>query len=90
MAVYVNAWAIFGAMEVNTNPTKILDPSMIVKVMRKDCILNPNEPQNLLIESASIGTMLDTYRRLFPDSMEYWRLHGHQKERWIGAFCLLV
>ena len=86
----LNARAIFGAMEVNTNPTKILDPSMTVKVMQRERSLNPNEPQNFLIESASVGTMLDTYRRLFPDSMGYWRLHGHQKERWIGAFCLLV
>ena len=81
---------IFGAMEVNTSPTKILDHCMIVKVIQRDCILDPNEPQNFLIKSASVAKMLDTYERLFPDSKGSWRLHGHQEERWIDAFCLLV
>ena len=49
MAVY-----IFGAMEVNTNPIKILDHCMIVKVVQRDCIIDPNELQNFLIESASV------------------------------------
>lgn len=50
------------------NPTKILDHCMIVKVMQRDRILDPNEPQNFLIESASVAKILDTYVRLFPDS----------------------
>lgn len=61
-------WAILEGMEVNTNPTKILDHCMIVKVMQRDRILDPNEPQNFLIESASVAKIVDTYARLFPDS----------------------
>ena len=61
-------WAILEGMEVNTNPTKILDHCMIVKVMQRDHILDPNEPQNFLVESASVAKILDTYMRLFPDS----------------------
>jgi len=41
---------------------------MIVKVMQRDRILDPNEPQNFLIESASVAKILDIYMRLFPDS----------------------
>ena len=41
---------------------------MIVKVMQRDRILDPNEPQNFLVESASVAKILDTYMRLFPDS----------------------
>ena len=55
-------------MEVNTNPTKILDHCMIVKVMQRDRILDPNEPQNFLVESASVAKILGTYMQLFPDS----------------------
>jgi hypothetical protein len=56
-------------MEVNTNPTKILDHCMVVEVMQRDRILDSNEPQNFLIESASaVAKFVDTYRRLFPDS----------------------
>ncbi|KIK01825.1 hypothetical protein K443DRAFT_660210, partial [Laccaria amethystina LaAM-08-1] len=55
-------------MEVNTNPTKILDHCVIVKVMQRDLIVDPNEPQNFLIESTSVAKILDTYRRLFPKS----------------------
>jgi hypothetical protein len=55
-------------MEVNTNPTKILDHCVIVKFMQRDLIVDPNEPQNFLIESTSVAKILDTYRRLFPKS----------------------
>ena len=55
-------------MEVNMNPTKVLDHCMIIKVMERDCILNPNEPQNFLIISASVMKILNTYMQLFPDS----------------------
>ena len=63
--------------EPNKNP----GPLQELKVIQTDRILDPNEPQNFPMESASVAKMINTYRRLFPDSKGYWRLHGHQEER---------